>query len=186
MTIAVLFILTLLRLFCPYSICTIESNSMEPTLHDGDVVLCTTISTASNKEKSQDNKNAYNSPTLSIDDIVIFKSTNHSDQNWIKRITKVIHQGTPLSLNTMNANDVRSIITGDSAHFVTRAASIACVAHGSPVHEARSHEAALRVRRRAVEKVRGLAGDADDGAGQGVLSVPGEQEDQFGMVRRCG
>lgn len=120
MTIAVLFILTLLRLFCPYSICTIESNSMEPTLHDGDVVLCTTISTASNKEKSQDNKNAYNSPTLSIDDIVIFKSTNHSDQNWIKRITKVIHQGTPLSLNTMNANDVRSIITGDSAHFVIR------------------------------------------------------------------
>lgn len=119
-TIVVLFMLTLLRIFCPYSICTIESNSMEPTLHDKDIILCTTISTFFNKEKSQNNKYAYNSPTLSIDDIVIFKSNNHSGQNWIKRITKVIHQGTSISLKTMNENDVRSIIVGDGSNFVMR------------------------------------------------------------------
>lgn len=115
-----IFVVSLLRLFCPYSICTIESNSMAPTLYDGDVILCTAISTSPNKGKPQDNKKAYKIPTLSKDDIIIFKSTNLSDQNWIKRITKVIHQGTSLNLNAMNANDVRSIITGDSAHFVMR------------------------------------------------------------------
>ena len=115
-----LFIVTLLRLFCPYSICTIESNSMEPTLHDGDVVLCSTMPTFPNKGKPLDNKDAYNAPTLSQNNIIIFKSTNNSGQNWIKRIAKVIHHGTPLNLNAMNANEVRSIVMGDGNHLVIR------------------------------------------------------------------
>lgn len=115
-----LFVVTLLRLFCPYSICTIESNSMEPTLYDGDIVLCTTISIFPKKGKTQDYKDAYNNTTLSKNDIIIFKSTTHSSQNWIKRITKVIHHGTLLNLNAMNANEVRSIVMGDGNHLVIR------------------------------------------------------------------
>ena len=70
----------------------------------------------------------------------------------------------------------------NGSHLIGDATSFTGVEHGGPVHEAGSHEVAFRVRRRPIEKVCGLTGNADNGPGQDVTSVPCEQEEQFRMT----
>lgn len=89
--------------------CQVVSVSMQPTLHDGDVILCRYFETPDQATSM-----------LSKGDIVLIEAIDGSGKLWVKRVHQIIKRDSLLQITHANIDIIKGLVHYDGGRVVVR------------------------------------------------------------------